>query len=58
MTGSPSYLLCEQECRGGHCTKYPPNRGVDGSGSQEDSQTSEKLPYGLRKTYSAGPLIA
>ena len=57
-TESLSYLCREQECRGGHCTRYPPVGGADGSGAQEASQASEKLPYSHRKSNSAGPLVS
>ena len=32
-TESLSYILREQECRGGHCARYPPVGGADGSGA-------------------------
>ena len=32
-TGSLSYILREQECRGGHCVRSPPVVGADGSGA-------------------------
>ena len=55
---SLSYLLREQECRGGHCARYPPVGGADGSGAQDASQASEKLPNSHRRSSSAGPLIS
>ena len=33
----------------------PPVGGADGSGAQEASQASEKLPYSHRRSNSAGP---
>ena len=57
-TESLSYLCREQECRGGHCTRFPPVGGADGSGAQEASQASEKLPYSHRRSNSAGPLVS
>ena len=36
----------------------PPVGGADGSGAQEASQASEKLPYSHRRSNSAGPLVS
>ena len=36
----------------------PPVGGAGGSGAYEASQASEKLPYCLRRSCSAGPLIS
>ena len=52
---SLSYLLREQECRGGHCARYHPNRGADGSGAQEASQASENFQTAIADQAVQGP---
>ena len=45
-TESLSYILREQECRGGHCARSPPVGGADGSGATHCHRAGPALSGG------------